>query len=288
MNREEKIRLVGAKIAEGQWSRNIIEEAMISRRTFFNWKQAIEEQGVDALLCRAKPGPKPVFCVDKRTTQMILQWRKRYGWGPTRIEGHLRQHHNIHVPHNRIYQLIVNSGYNEPTTQLRRTWGRKRWERAHSMSLWQGDWKDTNTEPGPMMTFIDDHSRFIVGSRRYDNADAESSIRLLEHSIRRYGKPEQILTDNGVQFCNNRSDEPSSFDDFCITNGIEHIRTSKKRPTTTGKIEAFHACFEREAWRFKSHEAYIRHWNHSRPNGAIGYLYPIEVFYRDMKKGECN
>ena len=70
---------------------------------------------------------------------------------------------------------------------------------------------------------------------------------------------------------------------FCVDNGIQHIRTSKKRPTTTGKIEAFHGCYEREAWRFSSHGAYIHHWNYERPHSSIGYSYPIEVFHKDMK-----
>jgi len=285
-DREYKIRFVAKKIAEGQWSRHTVKSIGISRRTYFNWKCVIEEQGINALLNKAKPGPKPSFRIDGSTEQMIIQWRRKYGWGPTRIEGHLRQHHGIRVPHNRIYQLIINRRLNEPITQKRKIWGKKRWEREHSMSLWQADWKDVRTEPGPMITYIDDHSRFIVGSKRYESADTYNSITLLEKAMRRYGKPEQILTDNGVQFANNQSDAPSMFTTFCLNNGIEHIRTSKKRPTTTGKIEAFHGCYEREAWRFKNHNAYIQHWNYARPNGAIGYLYPVEVFYRDMK--ECK
>jgi transposase InsO family protein len=287
-DREYKIRFVARKMAEGEWSRHTIDSVGISRRTYFYWKHVIENQGIDTLINKTKPGPKPSFSISKELENRVLQWRKRYGWGPTRIEGHLRTHYSIHYPHTRIYQLIVNKGLNEPITSKRRTWGKKRWERDHSMSLWQADWKDIRTEPGPMITYIDDHSRFIVGSKRYDNADTHNSIGLLKQAMKRYGKPEQILTDNGAQFANNQSDCPSTFTTFCLDNGIDHIRTSKKRPTTTGKIEAFHGCYEREAWRFKSHEAYIRHWNHSRPNGAIGYLYPVEVFYRDIKGSAIN
>jgi len=282
-DRKNKVKFVAMKVKNGEWSRHTIDTVGISRSTYFRWKHRINEQSVEALLNKAKPGPKSSFHIKASTTKMIIQWRNRYGWGPTRIEGHLKQHHGIHVPHNRIYQLIVNKGLNEPIGRKRKTWGKKRWERKHSMSLWQADWKDVNVEPGPMITYLDDHSRFILGSKRYDNADTHNSITLLEKAMKIYGKPEQILTDNGVQFANNLSDCPSTFTTFCLDNGIEHIRTSKKRPTTTGKIEAFHGCFEREAWRFNSHAAYIRHWNHARPNGAIGYLYPVEVFYRDKK-----
>lgn len=282
-DRNHKVRFVARKIKEGEWSRHTIDSVGISRSTYFRWKRKINNQTLAKVVNKEKPGPKQSFYIEPTVMKMIINWRKRYGWGPGRIEGHLKQHYHIHMPHNRIYQLIVNKGLNEPIGRIRKTWGKKRWERDHSMSLLQGDWKDVNTEPGPMMTYIDDHSRFIVGSKRFDEASTYNSIRLLESICKKYGCPEQVLTDNGSQFCNNHGEGPSTFDLFCMDNGIDHIRTSKKRPTTTGKIEAFHGCFEREAWRFNSHAAYIRHWNYNRPNGAIGYLYPIEVFHRDMK-----
>lgn len=283
MSREEKISFMKAKLDEGWRDWQILEYIEVPRRTYFYWKRKISEQGYQALLNKKKPGPKQSFNINESTKLMILRWRRKYGWGPTRIEGHLDRHYQIHIPHNRIHQLFVQKRLNEAIQKPRKTWGKKRWEREHSMSLLQADWKDVNVEPGPMLTFIDDHSRFIVGSRRFPEATTHNVIRLLEGICKRYGCPEQVLTDNGTQFCNNRNDNPSTFTTFCTELGIEHIRTSKKRPTTTGKIEAFHGCYEREAWRFKTHGAYIHHWNYQRPNGAIGYLYPIEVFYRDMR-----
>lgn len=284
MCREEKIKYMKAKFEEGWRDWQIRDFIEVSKSTYYYWKKRFIEEGYETVINKAKPGPRPSFHLDEPTKSKILQWRRKYGWGPTRIEGHLDRHHQVHVPHNRIHQLFQNTGMNEPIQKPRKTWGKKRWERDHSMSLLQGDWKDVNVEPGPMLTFIDDHSRFIVGSGRFDSASTYNSIKLLEHVCRKHGCPEQVLTDNGVQFCNNRSDNPSMFTEFCTDMGIEHIRTSKKRPTTTGKIEAFHGCYEREAWRFKTHAAYINHWNNHRPNGAIRYLYPVEVFHKDKKR----
>jgi len=283
MSREERIRFISDKLGEGWKDWRILACIEVPRRTYFYWKKRILDQGHEALINRQRPGPKPTFHIDPDMAKDILDWRRKYGWGPTRIEGHLDKHCQVHIPHNRIHQLFSQHGLNEPVQKPRKTWGKKRWEREHSMSLLQADWKDVNVEPGPMLTFIDDHSRFILGSRRFDEATTRNSISLLESICRLYGCPEQVLTDNGVQFCNNKNDNPSVFTTFCTEMGIEHIRTSKKRPTTTGKIEAFHGCYEREAWRFKTHAAYIHHWNYERPNGAIGYLYPVEVFHKDRK-----
>jgi hypothetical protein len=38
-----------------------------------------------------------------------------------------------------------------------------------------------------------------------------------------------------------------------------------RRPSTIGKIEAFHKAYESEAWMFKTHEEFVHYWNYERP-----------------------
>ncbi len=99
-----------------------------------------------------------------------------------------------------------------------------------------------------------------------------------------YGKPDQILTDQGTQFHPARGDL-SAFTEFCSGNGIEHIMASIRRPSTIGKIEAFHKAYTYEAWMFKTHQEFIHYWNYQRPHQGIGYLYPADIYFRDLKKG---
>jgi transposase InsO family protein len=89
-----------------------------------------------------------------------------------------------------------------------------------------------------MISFLDDHSRFVPGSRVHHNPTAEHAIKLLEESVKLYGKPDQVLTDRGSQFYPARGGI-SAFTQFCSGNGIEHIVASVRRPSTIGKIEAF-------------------------------------------------
>ena len=284
MNRENKIVFIRVKLIEGWSDKEIREYLEIPERTYFRWKSRMENDYV-SLVRKQRTGPKPKFILDTINSNRIQLWRKKYGWSPIKIEGHLDRHYNTHIPHNRIYQLLKGKGLNKPIGEPRKTWGKKRWERLHSMSLWQGDWKDTNTDNEiPMITFYDDHSRFIVVSRKYAEATTENVIRAVENAFRRYGRPEQILTDNGSQFTCTRSDQPTEFEQFCLDNGVEVIHSTKNRPTTLGKIENFHGCYDSEIWVTKGdHRKFVRYWNYKRPNGAINYLYPVEVFYRDRK-----
>jgi len=135
-----------------------------------------------------------------------------------------------------------------------------------------------------MISYLDDHSRFIPGSRIHHNPTAEHAIHLLEASIAKYGKPTQILTDRGTQFYPARGAGPSTFTEFCSGNNIQHIKASVRRPPTIGKIEAFHKAYDCEAWMFNSHQEFIRYWNYERPHQGINYLYPAEVYFRDLER----
>jgi transposase InsO family protein len=132
-----------------------------------------------------------------------------------------------------------------------------------------------------MISYLDDHSRFTPGSKIHHNPTAEHAIKLLEESMRQYGKPEQILTDRGTQFIPARGGV-SEFTEFCSGNGIQHIVTSVRRPSTIGKIEAFHKAYVCEAWMFPTHQEFIHYWNYERPHQGIGYLYPADIYFRDL------
>ena len=289
MQREDKAAFLRVKLIEGWKDIDIIRAIEVPRSTYFHWKSLIRQGKYASLINRQKPGPKPAFFLDRTNARRIRRWRKTYGWGPTKIEGHLDQHYQAHVPHNRIYQLLKEARLNKPMGKPRKTWGKTRWERQHSMSLWQTDWKDINTEFEPMLTFYDDHSRFVVASRRFAVATMENTIRLAKHAFKRFGVPEQILSDHGSQFTNNRGESLTEFERFCKDQGVQTILSSIARPTTCGKIENFHGCYDREIWVTKgNHAKFVRYWNYRRPCGAIRYKYPAEVFYSERKESPIN
>ena len=60
--------------------------------------------------------------------------------------------------------------------------------------------------------------------------------------------PEEILTDNGKVFTGRFNQPPVEvlFDRVCRENGIAHLLTQPRSPTTTGKIERFHRALRTE------------------------------------------
>ena len=105
-----------------------------------------------------------------------------------------------------------------------------------------------------------------------------------------HGVPEAILTDNGKVFTARFGPGPGPvrFDRICTNNGITHILTAPRSPTTTGKVERWHKTLRREFLNDKVFtdladaeaqlDAWVHEYNHERPHQSIGRMPPIERF----------
>jgi len=264
-------RLQGCAVTE------ICASAQISRDMFYRWWNRYQAEGKDGLREKAKGRP-PGVSIDRSLRKRVIELRKRYEWGPSKIAGYLKRR-GCAIDHNQAYRILCEAGLNHPITAPRKTWGTKRFQRDHSNSLWQADFKLCGDDYW-MVSFQDDHSRFITGSVKTWNPTGENAILLLDKAVRQYGIPEQILTDQGTQFKPARG-EASEFDRHCCELGIEHITASVRRPTTIGKIEAFHKAYKAESHLFKWHWSFIRYYNYTRPHEALNYLTPAEIYLKE-------
>ena len=266
-----KQRLQGYSVTE------ICVSAQLSRDMFYRWWNRYLKEGWGGLEERHRGRPKG-SSLDDYVKEKVVRLRERYEWGPGKIAGCLNRK-GYAIDHNRVYAVICEAGLNHPISEPRKTWGKKRFERDHSNSLWQADFKLCGDDWW-MISFQDDHSRFITGSVRVWDPTGENALGLLEKAVKRFGFPEQVLTDQGTQFKPARG-ELSQFTSHCAKLGIQHITASKRRPTTIGKIEAFHKAYENESHLFNQHWSFIRYYNHKRPHEALNYLTPATIYFKD-------
>jgi len=267
------------------WKTSDIAAALrIDERTVYRWWSLYRKYGWEGLAVRSK-APHTYWRTPQATVELILKLRRKWNWGPCKIEGYLKNHALGEVAviagHTTIHKILNQHGLNNPISKPRKVWGKRRFQRPYSNNLWQSDFKMTDSDEW-MISFLDDHSRFVPGSETHYNPTGEHAIHLLKNCIRQYGKPDQILTDQGTQFHPARGDL-STFTEFCSGNGIEHIKASIRRPSTIGKIEAFHKAYDCESWMFKTHQQFIHYWNYERPHQGIGYQYPANTYFRDLK-----
>ncbi len=99
-----------------------------------------------------------------------------------------------------------------------------------------------------ILTGIDDHSRFVVCAGLMLRATSRAVCTHFAAATARHGVPQEILTDNGKVFTGRfgAKDTEVMFDRICRENGIDHLLTAPRRPTTTGKIERFHRTLRSE------------------------------------------
>ena len=141
-----------------------------------------------------------------------------------------------------------------------------------------------------IITGIDDHSRFCVSAFVVARATARPTCDALAAALRRHGAPDQILTDNGKIFTNRFGSGLGEvlFDRICRDNGIKHLLTAPRSPTTTGKIERFHKTLRGEFLDAKSFasiddaqaqlDAWVKTYNYERPHQSLGMAVPWDRF----------
>jgi transposase InsO family protein len=153
------------------------------------------------------------------------------------------------------------------------------------MELWQldvvggvllGDGKECK-----VLTGIDDHSRFVVCAGVMVRATSRAVCTHFAQAMRRHGVPQEVLTDNGKVFTGRfgAKDTEVLFDRICRENGIDHLLTAPRRPTTTGKIERFHRTMRHEfltgrvfgdlATAQDELDAWVASYNTQRPHSAL-------------------
>ena len=141
------------------------------------------------------------------------------------------------------------------------------------------------------LTGIDDHSRFVVCAGLMRRANARSVCAHFAQAMRLHGVPQEILTDNGKVFTGRfgRQQVEVLFDRICRENGIEHLLTAPRSPTTTGKIERWHRTlrerflmgkvFASQADAQAQLDEWVRHYNFDRPHDSLDMATPASRFF---------
>jgi len=251
--------------------------AQIPRRTFYNWWSRYREGGFENLINKPRR-PYMTHRTPREIVKAVTDLRRETGWCPHRIAGYLRKR-GVNICHMTVYRILRREGLNHPLAKPRQQRTYKRWQRRHSNSLWQCDLKLVGARW--LITILDDHSRFVPGSRIFKGGTAENVIWLLDEAIHEYAKPRQILTDHGSQFWSVRRGE-STFDAYCEENRIKHILGGIGKPTTLGKIERWFRTYDLEHARFQLHRKFIEYYNYDRPHMALDYSTPAEIYFGDV------
>jgi len=293
---EQRYDAVMGVIRDGLKVTEIAEAYGVSRQTVHSWLRRYEAGGIGALADRShRPRSSPhqmAAAVEAR----VLELRRLHPlWGQRRLVHQLGRDGFDPVPSEAgVYRCLVRHGLIDPKARKKRLVAYKRWERGRPMELWQMDVVGgivlaDGTEL-KCLTGLDDHSRFCVAAGLMTRAIAKNVCAVFAQSLERHGVPEEILTDNGLVFSGRYGGRRVEvlFDRICRDNGIRHLLTAVRSPTTTGKIERFHRSLRVEFLRGQvfadlpaaqtALDAWVADYNNNRPHQGIGMCTPAERF----------
>lgn len=293
---EQRYQAVLEVIVEGATVSSVAARYGVVRQTVHVWLRRYAAHGLAGLADQScRPGSCPHQMPPAVEARIVELRRAHPGWGPRTIGHRLGVEGVLAVPgRSSIYRCLVRHGLITPEARRRRRSDYKRWERSRAMELWQmdvvGGVRLADGSEAKIITGIDDHSRFCVSAWVVARATAKPTCDALQLAMRRYGVPEQILTDNGKVFTGRFGPGPGPvlFDRICREHDIRHLLTAPRSPTTTGKVERFHKTLRREFLDGKVFDdlteaqeqldGWVWHYNRQRPHQSLGMVVPWERF----------
>lgn len=296
---EQRYEAVRAVIADGATVTEVASRVGVSRKTMHAWLARYEAGGLEGLADRSH---RPRSCPHQMSPEVevaLVDLRLAHpSWGPRRLVFELAKRGvKPVVSESAAYRALVRLNLIDPAARRPRDRKWKRWERGRPMELWQmdvvGGFVLADGTRAKALTGIDDHSRFCVSAHLMVRESSRGIGDGLAAALRAYGVPEAILTDNGKVFTGRFGKPPVEvlFDRILRENGIGHLHTQPRSPTTTGKIERFHRAIRTE---FRTDRVFaslaaaqaelndwVQDYNHRRPHQALDMATPATRFLQE-------
>jgi transposase InsO family protein len=283
--REEFVTLAaqpGSKIRE------LCRRYDVSPTTAYKWLARSRDEGREGLADRSR---RPVH-QPRRTAAVIedavLAIRDEHpAWGNRKIRARLLALGHRDVPSPSTVQSILRRHGRTSDSADAHHKPYVRFERDAPNSLWQMDFKGhfpTSSGRCHPLTVLDDHSRFSVVLHACPNERGNTVQTHLTTAFRRYGMPEQILSDNGPPWGVDGGHSYTPLVVWLIRLGITPLHGRPYHPQTQGKEERFHRTLHVEVLRNRifrdlehvqrAFESWRDVYNLERPHEALNLAPP--------------
>lgn len=264
----------------------------VSKHTLYAWKKKFDQNGPAGLMDQPRGSVRGSRLPDLTRRAILLLKQSHPDWGCQRLSDVLWRGQGFAASASAVARVLHEAGYQLEDVSTRPHPDHvRRFERARPNQLWQTDLftfvlKRQNRRVY-LVAFLDDHSRFLVGYGLHASASTALVLEVLRASIASFGRPEEILTDNGSQYVTWRG--TSTFTKELAKQGIKQIVAAPRRPQTLGKIERFWGTLWRECLASAVFtdlgEArqrlglFLDHYNFQRPHQGLEGLVPADRYF---------
>lgn len=162
--------------------------------------------------------------------------------GPHSIAAHMNQRGQDAPSMATIWRILTRAGLIEPEPRKRPKRSYIRFEADLPNECWQADFTHVRLANGTdseVLTFIDDHSRFVISLTAYRRVSGADVLHAFRDACNTHGIPASTLTDNGFVFTTRTKHAPNAFERELTLLGIEQKNGRPNHPQTQGKVERF-------------------------------------------------
>jgi transposase InsO family protein len=224
----------------------------VSRKTAYKWLDRWRQGGNAALADRScRPNSSPTRTRDD-VEQLVVKLRRDHpAWGARKLKRRLEDLGHADLPaRSTVNGILARHGLIDPQRKQEHT-PHQRFQRERPNELWQIDFKGhfaTDAGRCHPLTMLDDYSRFNVLLRACDNERLATVQDALADTMRRYGMPDAILSDNGPPWGNCGQDGNwTMLGVWLLRRGVKVLHGRPHHPQTQGKEERFHRTLKAEA-----------------------------------------
>ncbi len=294
---EQRCQAVEAYLKSGMTREDFGKTWGVGVSSLSRWVELYQEGGPKALATNRirkdrKPGRKRLAVAVRDEISAVK--REFPDFGLRKVRDFLVRFKAVKVSTGSIRRTLKEAGV-PPTPKPRKKSKRhvpvRRFERARPMQLWQSDittlWLAKQSRHVYLTVFLDDHSRYVVSWGLQLQQKQELVTETLLEGIQRFGKPEEVLTDQGRQYVSWRG--KSDFRRLLEREGIQHVVSRTHHPETLGKCERLWETIGKELWErvmpadleeAKARLAhYFQHYNHFRPHQGLEGMVPADRFF---------
>jgi len=252
----------------------------INRRTLYKIIAKYKEFGWDGLKDHKTGRPETVLNANAQI--IILDIRKRFGYGPCHIEQILKRK-GFGISHRQIEKVLIRNNCIVPNLKKQKSRKWVRYELPNPNDLWHTDWSYDPFTGQQLSIYIDDRTRLITSYGVFKSASSHNTIALLKGGIAEYGKPKAVMTDHGSQYYANHPNadqNKTEFRKYLNILSIKHYLARVNRPQTNGKAERFFLTYKTEyaTGTFSNIKDFIMHYNEKRLHMSLHYKTPREVW----------
>ena len=267
----------------------------ISRKTGYKWIERYELEGVVGLADRSRAPHQRPNAISEQVQQQVLELRaERPYWGERKLRSVLdreRPEQNWPAP-STIGALLKRHGLTHPPRRRRRaTPSVELSEAVEPNQVWAIDFKGHfRTGDGQRcdpLTISDTASRYLLRCQAVERTGLEYVRPLLEATMREYGMPLAIRSDNGPPFGSVGLGGLSRLGVWLVHLGVLPERIEPGHPEQNGRHERLHRTLKRETAKppqptgraqQAAFDAFRKRYNQERPHEALEMNTPASVY----------